>query len=303
MNHDNITALLRLCLMVFVHDTYSNDTLALAAQLVAEICRSDEGRKMTLKYKNKDNLTIVHGLGRVLVRPRSLETCVQLCRIMGNLCYECDEGRNQIIGEAGNILEPMVKALENRERASQEDPGQRLPVIFPGFLLNFCNSTPKAVESVAKFRCVEAVLENILNTKTNDAVFNASILFIHAMAECESGIEHLVRCARFPEAICHILAHTTSPEVTSTMFDLLKTCSESPALVLHLAKGGLFNHLVTHMNDRLSSDAFQELRVTACDILVTMLAHDEAMQYTYDKDASIFVSTFLGKFFKSELKA
>ena len=94
-------------------------------------------------------------------------------------------------------MQSLVKAFENRTK--EEDPGQRLPVIFPGCLLNFCNETPKAVETLAKFKCAESVIKNILNTKTNDAVFNSSILFIHAMVECETGVEHLSRCSKFPE--------------------------------------------------------------------------------------------------------
>ena len=57
------------------------------------------------------------------------------------------------------------------------------------------------------------------------------------MIECESGIEHVVRCSKFSESVCHVLTYTTSPEVCSTLFDMLKTCSESPAMVTHLAKG------------------------------------------------------------------
>ena len=137
------------------------------------------------------------------------------------------------------------------------------------------------------------------------------------MIECESGIEHVVRCSKFSESVCHILTYTTSPEVCSTLFDMLKTCSESPAMVTHLAKGmnydfgavnglqtvliligGLFQYMVNHMNDRLQSQAFLQLRITACDILVTMLAHDEAMQLTFNQDSKLFISTFLGEYFE-----
>ena len=208
LNHDNINALLRLSIMIFTKDVYSNQTLALAAQLIAEVCRETEGRKMALKYKSQ--VSLVQSLGQLLSRPRSTETCVQVCRIIGNICFDCPEGRMQIISVASNIFDPLVKAFEDDEKINKEDPGQRLPVIFPGCLLNFCNETPQAVEVLARNQCTEAVIKNILHTKTNDAVFNSSILFIHAMIECESGIEHLVRCSRFPEAVCHILTHTTS---------------------------------------------------------------------------------------------
>lgn len=280
--------------MVFTREIYSNEILALAAQLMAEICRENDGRRIALRYKNSQNVSLVQSIGKVLSKPRATETCVQICRIIGNLCYECDEGREQIILESAHIFSPLVKAFEDRAKISLEDPGQRLPVIFPGCLLNFCNETPKAVETLSKFKCVESVLDNILSTKTNDAVFNSSILFIHAMVECETGVEHLSRCPRFPQAIVHVLEYTTSPEVCSTLFDMLKTCSEAPALVLQFSKGGLFEYMVTHMNRKLQSDAFRQLRVTSCDILVTLLSHDEAMQHAYNQDKKLYVNTFLG---------
>ena len=113
MNHDNTTALLRLCVLIFTKESSSNETLALAAQLIAEMCREHEGRKMALQYKNQD-VTLIQSLGKMLRVPRSTETCVQTCRIIGNLCYECDQGRQQVIAQAQHILAPLVKAFENR---------------------------------------------------------------------------------------------------------------------------------------------------------------------------------------------
>jgi hypothetical protein len=150
------------------------------------------------------------------------------------------------------------------------------------------------VETLTKHKCAEAVLNNILSTKTNDAVFNSSILLIHSMVECETGVEHLSRCPQLPLAIRHVLEHTTSPEVCSTLFDMLKTCSEAPALVLQFSKGGLFAYMVTHMKRKIQSDAFRALRVTSCDILVTLLSHDEAMQLAFNQDKNLYVNTFLG---------
>ena len=77
LNHDNMNALLRLSIMIFTKNVYSNQTLALAAQLIAEVCREIEGRKMALKYKSQ--VSLVQSLGQLLSRPRSTETCVQVC--------------------------------------------------------------------------------------------------------------------------------------------------------------------------------------------------------------------------------
>ena len=96
--------------MIFTKDVYSNQTLALAAQLIAEVCRETEGRKMALKYKSQ--VSLVQSLGRLLSRPRSTETCVQVCRIIGNICFDCPEGRMQIISEASIYLILWSKPLK-----------------------------------------------------------------------------------------------------------------------------------------------------------------------------------------------
>ncbi len=84
MNQDNVTALLRLSLLVFSRQNFGVDTVALAAQLVAEICKLDEGRKAALRYRNSGGLSVVKGVGQVLTtRDCSLEACVQLCRVIG----------------------------------------------------------------------------------------------------------------------------------------------------------------------------------------------------------------------------
>ena len=113
MNHDNINALLRLSIMVFMRDTYSDEILALAAQLLAEICRENDGRKIALRYRNSQNISLVQSIGQVLSsKPRATETCVQICRIIGNLCYECNEGRDQVMLEAEHIFEVSKKNNE-----------------------------------------------------------------------------------------------------------------------------------------------------------------------------------------------
>ena len=70
------------------------------------------------------------------------------------MCFDCDEGRQQILKCEGCLkkLVEIAKGREERAKKFGEDPGQRLPAILPGFLLNFCNSTPTAIEAIGKLR-------------------------------------------------------------------------------------------------------------------------------------------------------
>ena len=48
------------------------------------------------------------------------------------------------------MLVQIARGRESRAKASGEDPGQRLPAILPGFLLNFCNGNTDAVRAVGE---------------------------------------------------------------------------------------------------------------------------------------------------------
>lgn len=70
---------------------------ALAAQLLAEIGKTEMGRGICLKKK------VVVDLAKVLEQQKDgsgsgqgLETTVQILRILGNLCYNCANGRDQV---------------------------------------------------------------------------------------------------------------------------------------------------------------------------------------------------------------
>ena len=62
-----------------------------------------------------------------------METTVQILRILGNLCYDCPDGRAQLLGS--KCLEHVLAVARDRgkegKRAKGGDPGQRFPVILP----------------------------------------------------------------------------------------------------------------------------------------------------------------------------
>ena len=70
------------------------------------------------------------------------------------------------------------------------------------------------------------VAETITQTKTNDAVFNNCLSFLNCLADESSAYSFLVQSQLFPIALCHILRHTTSPEVTEYTLELIQAVCE-----------------------------------------------------------------------------
>ena len=64
-----------------------------------------------------------------------METTVQILRILGNLCYDCPDGRAQLLGS--KCLEHVLAVARDRQGGKEGsgakggDPGQRFPVILP----------------------------------------------------------------------------------------------------------------------------------------------------------------------------
>ena len=95
-------------------------------------------------------------------------------------------------------------------------------------------------------------------------------------------------------ALDHILTHTTSPEVTETALELIRSIAEDPDLTLNLAKTPLCTTLIKHIVGRWRSREFEEHRSDACDLLVLILSHDASMKHIYTTDNGKFMQTFLG---------
>ena len=165
---------------------------ALAAQLLAELARSELGRGVCLG----EGLSAAEAVERALAAqneaatseekegggcPGRVEAAVQMCRFLGNLCYNCGRGRERV--RSAGCLPRVAELARDSERVRADDPGQRFPVILPGFLLNLVTDDSAAAKAAGEAGLVDVVAANVLATRTNDAVFSASLTFLGAMAD------------------------------------------------------------------------------------------------------------------------
>ncbi len=86
---------------------------ALVAQLLAEMGRSPTGRVICVERG------VVAALERALeaqnrMESGPMETTVQICRILGNICFNCNKGREQVM--TSRCLQHLVSIANNRRR-------------------------------------------------------------------------------------------------------------------------------------------------------------------------------------------
>ena len=83
--------------------------------------------------------------------------------------------------------------------------------------------------------------ETITLTKTNDAVFNNCLSFLNCLADEESSYPYLLKSELLPTALCHILRHTTSPEVTEYALELIQAICEQDTTAAKTVTAGKEN--------------------------------------------------------------
>lgn len=304
---ESAVAIIRQCLTVFDPERdFTEESKALSAQLLAELAKSDVGRSLCLHQSvelprpsssseaaSDLRLTfVIKSVAQVLSPSSPLETTVQVCRILANLCYNCDDGRRQIL-ENRSCLEMLVEIARGREYRAKtcgEDPGQRLPAILPGFLLNFCNGTPDAVKAIGQLGFIGVICETVVSTKTNDAVFNNCLLFMNCLIDEPESHEFFgAEAPAVTSALCHVIEHSTSPEVTESALELMQgMTNSSEQLVLALAQNPqLCSLIMSRIEERWKSPDYEDHRKTACNLLVLILSDDESMKMLFaDKESA-----------------
>jgi len=316
---ESAVAIIRQCLTIFdPQRDFAEESKALSAQLIAELAKTDVGRSLCLHQTvqlsgtDPEATTVIKSTAKVLTQSSPLETTVQVCRILANLCYNCDEGRRQILENRGclEMLVQIARGRESRAKASGEDPGQRLPAILPGFLLNFCNGNTDAVRAVGEMGFIGVISDTVISTKTNDAVFNNCLLFLNCLIDEQESHQFFAKESHaVTTALCHVIEHSTSPEVTESALELIQGMTNSSSdgggetssspdqqpLVLSLAKNpNLCKLLMDRIEDRWRQALpdYEEHRKTGCNLLVLILSDDESMKLLFSEGESEYCTKF-----------
>uniref|UniRef100_A0A0K2UBM5 Rap1 GTPaseGDP dissociation stimulator 1like [Aplysia californica] n=1 Tax=Lepeophtheirus salmonis TaxID=72036 RepID=A0A0K2UBM5_LEPSM len=285
LQEDQADKLIELCKDTLSHEDVGESSKKLGAQLLVEIARTNTGRRIMR------TTGLVPTLSAVLESNCPLETAVQICRVLGNLSYESDEGRHQILAHSDCLIH-LHHLAKNSDKS--QDPGQRLPVILPRFLLNFTSSNcPEFAEKIAEIGFIDTIVQNVLSTTTNDAVFNSSLVFFVCICEGPTVIKIFHDQADITPAITHILNHTTSPEVTEVALELIRFLVVDSDLSLKLAKSGLCTTIVERVLGRWRSQEFSVHRAKGCNMLINIMSHADSMKYLYALDNGHLKDKFL----------
>ncbi|XP_059144115.1 rap1 GTPase-GDP dissociation stimulator 1-like isoform X2 [Physella acuta] len=241
--------------------------LASCAQLIAELAKTESLREplvdkgvipSLLKHLTSDNISLA----------------TQVCRALGNICYDNDQAR--IAVEKEKSL-PMILNVLSKQNNSTEDGASRLRIILCGFLLNLTNNCELLQDSAIDENVFE-YLNTCLSSHMEDGdLVNMALLTIGSITESDSGKAAAIKSGLL-DTFKQLLDTSVEENILVMIVDLLANLTESETAKDIAAENGLCQCLVNIVN----SDAHDaELVKTASDVLVSILVGDNSMEKLY----------------------
>ncbi|XP_021934913.1 rap1 GTPase-GDP dissociation stimulator 1 isoform X2 [Zootermopsis nevadensis] len=256
----------------------SKATVARAAQVVAELAKSESGRE------NYGNIAILKILVELIkTKEEDLDILTQVCRALGNICYDNDKGRKFVLDT--ECLPDLLGVLERSVNETGER-GRTLRNVAAGFLLNLLigqeDIQEKAIElGVTKLLC--SVLELDGTVPEGEEASTHVLLILGLLTDSVSPCDSLLD-EKLCQVTVRVLGVSSSPEVSELCLELLHGQAENENVKNHLAHAGLCELLVQLLEKHkplVDDDETRNLMKMACDLIVLILTGDVSMNALY----------------------
>ncbi|XP_046665551.1 rap1 GTPase-GDP dissociation stimulator 1 [Homalodisca vitripennis] len=250
--------------------------LVKTAAVVAALAKTESGRTACCCSR------VTSPLLRLMMSHSDIQLLVQVCRALGNICYENTDG-NKLVVE-GDGLAAVLRVLQRAVSQSEAPHSTQLRSCAAGCLLNLLMGQdylyPKALE-LDIMELLYSVLELGVTKEGEEAAVH-TLVILGLLTDAAPGTLTL------SEKLCNVTVKTletsTSGELSELCVELLHTQAENESVRLHLAKAGLCELLVELLEKHrplVEDDETRNLLKMACDLIIIILNGDESMNLLY----------------------
>jgi len=238
-------------LLAFIEDrlVLNSPVSPLLVKALADTARNQLGREKIL------DSNLVQDICSAPWSPDS-DLVVELCRLGGNLCYDCPLGR-ETVTQAG-LLGKLSSIIPNIELVGQS----KVWTVLPAFLHNFCaenlqclNTVQQLAEVTAKHFALNDEPMDSSNTleeptevtNVNESALESYASFLAGLTDHE-GKNHLFSLLPLVKSIIYILQVSTSEETLNTVLELLQDLGEDETVSNVYVKNELVTFLLLKVN-------------------------------------------------------
>lgn len=197
----------------------NNEILRLTSQAIAESGKITENRN---KLSDK---VIIELLVHVLNTNKNVLCETQVCRALGNMCYDNDEVRS--VMNENNSVKIILNLLETNYQ-NNDSTYEQLMKIACGLLSNYLNTNTDGQKEALRLNIL-TVIEKIINLKFKTFSTN-EVLFIHLLHVLSMVNDCLVDNWFSNDLLIYvinILEISVNPEISESCLELLHAQAEN----------------------------------------------------------------------------
>lgn len=198
---------------------------------------------------------------------------VELCRLGGNLCYDCPLGRESVT-QAG-LLEKLASLVP----ILQEDGQSKVWIVLPAFLHNYCADNLQCLATAEhlaevtakhfanKDEPMDSNVDENGDGQVNEAALESYASYLAGLSDHEGKLQFF---SHLPvvQSVVSLLAVSTSEETINTLLELLQELCEDESLGNVYVENDLVNILLLKIDNWPP-----ELVTSSLDVLALLSSH------------------------------
>ncbi|GFV99066.1 rap1 GTPase-GDP dissociation stimulator 1-B [Trichonephila clavipes] len=202
-------------------ERFSASTFALVAEILAEIAKLDTGRQ------NCSEAAIIVPMLELLSNNDS-NVVLQVCRALGNICYDNDVARSLV--KEHNGVYRLIQLLRNL--LEKENLPENMRTITSGCLLNLTDTFEEIQDQAIEAGILDVLLQYLLKFSSDEDVVTHCLLVLSCLADSHSAKLSLVEMGLCEKLVDIIQKHRNSGSVVTGTFNINKSVPDLIILIL-----------------------------------------------------------------------
>ncbi|GIY16756.1 hypothetical protein CDAR_558051 [Caerostris darwini] len=259
-------------------ERFSASTFALVAEILAEVAKLDSGRQTC-----SDAAIIVPLLE--LLSNNDSNVVLQVCRALGNICYENDTARSLI--KEHNGVYRLVQLLRNL--LEKEDLPENMRTIASGCLLNLTD-TYEIQDQAIDAGILDVLLQYLLKFSSDEDVVTHCLLVLSCLADSQKGRGKILEKSVL-SSLLNLFEKPLKDDIMDSFLELFGNLCENDSAKLSLAKMGLCEKLVEIVQKHLNSGSAVTGSFNICktipDLIILILTGDASMEHLWNNGQGV----------------
>ncbi|GIZ01816.1 rap1 GTPase-GDP dissociation stimulator 1-B [Caerostris extrusa] len=212
---------------------------------------------------------------------------LQVCRALGNICYENDTARSLI--KEHNGVYRLVQLLRNL--LEKEDLPENMRTIASGCLLNLTDTYEEIQDQAIDAGILDVLLQYLLKFSSDEDVVTHCLLVLSCLADSRKKGRGKILEKSVLSSLLNLFEKPLKDDIMDSFLELFGNLCENDSAKLSLAKMGLCEKLVEIIQKHLNSGSAVTGSFNICktipDLIILILTGDASMEHLWNNGQGV----------------